>query len=139
MTDPKPKIAGRFEFDPATQSLEVWFSTGVHYVLGPAETFDKALRGEVPVKLTGGQATAKLNLTWSEQLKSKVEEESKRALDLARPSKKSYDTKGRLKLSLADLNLESLLADLKEGVLRDEAGRANPDGNGDTPEAGKGK
>lgn len=100
------KIGGRFEFDSASGQLEVWFTTGTHCILGPEQTFDKVLRGEIPIKETGGQATAKSKLTWHQQLEGKADG------ILAGAKVKRYDGRGRLKLSLSDLDLTSLLADL---------------------------
>lgn len=107
MTD-APKIGGRFEFDPSTQTLEIWFTSGRHFILGPEADFDKALRGEVPIKLTGGQATAKSKLTWSEQLSGTIEAEASRLIRGTKVNR--YDKRGRLEISLKDLDLGSLLS-----------------------------
>lgn len=113
-----PKLGGRFEFNPSTQTLEVWFNSGAHFILGPEADFDKALRGEVPIKLTGGQATAKSKLTWSQQLAGAVEAEATKMI-------RRYDKRGRLEVSLKDLDLSSLLADF----LPKEISNASNQGN----------
>ena len=104
MTD-TPLIGGRFTFDASTQTLEVWFNSGVHEVLGPEAEFDKVLRGQIPIKLTGGQATRKSSLTWSEQLAGKMDAEADRLV-------KRYSPKGKLSISLKDLDLGAALAGL---------------------------
>ena len=109
MTD-TPLIGGRFTFDPSTQTLEVWFNSGVHEVLGPEAEFDKVLRGQIPIKLTGGQATRKSSLTWSEQLAGKMEAEASRLINGAKINR--YSPKGRLEISLKDLDLGAALAGL---------------------------
>lgn len=105
-----PKIGGRFEFDHSTQTLEVWFTSGAHYVLGPEADFDKALRGEVPIKLTGGSAASKSKLTWSEQLAGKMESEATRLIAGAKVNR--HIPRGKLEISLKDLDLGSVLAGL---------------------------
>lgn len=105
-----PKIGGRFEFHHSTQTLEVWFTSGTHYILGPEANFDKALRGEVPIKLTGGSAARTSSLTWSEQLAGKMESEATRLISAAKVNR--YSPKGRLEISLKDLDLSSMLAGL---------------------------
>lgn len=68
------KIGGRFEFDPESGEVQVWFSTGGHRVFDAgADAYDllKAFRGEVPIRLTGGRATQKDPRTWREQLDGK--------------------------------------------------------------------
>ena len=137
MTD-APKIGGRFEFDPSTQTLEVWFYSGTHEVLGPEADFNKTLRGEVPIKVTGGSVTAKSKLTWSEQLAGKMDAEADRLLKGARVNR--YSPKGRLQLSLADLNLGALLADILPKEPSNEpqssSSDSDPEPNNYPPETG---
>ena len=67
------KIGGRFEFDPATGVVDIWFSTGGHrsYDSGTEPTaILKAFRGEIPIRLTGGAAVKNDQRLWREQLSS---------------------------------------------------------------------
>lgn len=104
-----PRIAGRFEYDPATHTLVLHFNhLSSPVVLGEGDDANKALRGAVPVKFTGGYVMKKDDRTWSEQMAGVwlKEHRPKRA---AKPA--PLDLKGKTKEEL-----EALLADVMSSI-----------------------
>ena len=120
-----PLIGGRFEYNPEEGTLTIEFTSGRRVVLGPEQEagFERVLRGEVPLTVTGGKACARSKLNWAQQLEGQMDIEVRRAKNLLTPEPKQpkvkrYDKRGNLELSLEDMlstvDLTSLLADIKK-------------------------
>lgn len=115
-----PLIAGRFTYDPATKQLHLVFNgSGRSTVIYDAD-FEKQARGEVQIQHTGGRACKDDERTWAQQLSETLNEEATavRKVITPEPAVRRYDTKGRIKLSVKDLDLVPLLADI---VKKEEA------------------
>ena len=109
-----PLIRGRFEFDPETKVMTLWLSHRAGAIsLGPEADVNKLMRGEVPIKLTGGEVVKKSKLTWSEQLKGKLEDEADALISATKVRR--FNPRGKElgeKVRLSDDEFNSLLADL---------------------------
>ena len=114
-----PLVRGRFEFNAEEGTLTIEFSSGRRVVLGPEQEagFEKVLRGEVPISVTGGKVAQKSALLWHQQLAGAMDNEVKSSRSVITPEPrltekvKRYDKRGRLEITFEDLSLESLMAD----------------------------